>query len=364
MKKIFLLTIDFPPRHGGIANYLDAFATYFQKQIVVFVQEEQGGEQDNHQAPYSIIRTNFFYTFFWPHWLKSLFLLIKQSPSFDTVVVSHILPFGTVAWLSQIWTKKPYVVILHGLDFFLAQRSFIKRFFIKQILKKTEVLVTNSEALLSEVKDYFFFQKGVVVYPCVSSFFGGGKKTLAFSEIIHILTLSRLVKRKGHARVLQALALLKSHGKLKNIYYTIVGDGPEKPALEQLILDYGLKDFVCMKTAQTATEKEYFYKQTDLFVMPVVKDTVDREGFGIVYLEAALYGIPSIATDLPGVNEAIVHKKTGYLIPDGDIPALAEIIFQLAGDSLWRKQLGDQAYDRAKQEFTPEKQFAKLKPFL
>ena len=75
----------------------------------------------------------------------------------------------------------------------------------------------------------FVIQKGMVIYPPLFSVDTQKKSSLEQDSFFHLLTVSRLVKRKGHRRVLEALALLKKEGKGDHLFYTIAGEGPEPP---------------------------------------------------------------------------------------------------------------------------------------
>ena len=365
MKPCLLLTTDFPPRHGGVAYYLDHLMRYFKEDVVVIAPFESGDWKHDQSVNYKIERTSLYYRFFWPHWFRSLFLLIRKRSLYDIVVISHILPLGTAAWIAYTFTRKPYILILHGFDFSLATRSIWRSWLTRHILRNAKLVVTNSQFLLCEVQSHSVIKQGIVIYPSLPlktipthSFLG--KNT----SIIHLLTISRLVRRKGHRRVLEALSLLKKQGKGDRLFYTIAGEGPERPFLEQWVKDFDLETCVRIISLANDQEKDHCYQQTDLFVMPTIVDPVDREGFGIVYLEAAQFGIPSIGTRQPGVDEAIVDGQTGLLVEDGNISALAQAIYLLAEDETRRKNLGQNAKKRVEKEFTPEEQYGKLKHFL
>ena len=92
-------------------------------------------------------------------------------------------------------------------------------------------------------------------------------------------------------------------------------------------------------------------KKTDLMVMPTLDESINRsiEGFGIAYIEAAFFGIPSIASDFGGANEAVLHNKTGIIIKD--MNKLYESINELLSNNEKRKELGRQAQKRANEDF-------------
>ena len=94
-------------------------------------------------------------------------------------------------------------------------------------------------------------------------------------------------------------------------------------------------------------KKKYIFNKTDLMVMPTLDETnkLSIEGFGISYLEAALFGIPSIASNIGGTNEAVLHNETGLIIDD--LKDLEISIRDLIQNKDKRKLLGDNAKNRA-----------------
>lgn len=356
------MTIDFPPRTGGVARYLHQLALQMGEDVCVWASEEEGSEANDNTATYFTKRKSILFRYIWPRWMKAVFLLIKNQKTYQKVVVSHILPLGTAAMLAKMVTKKPYIVILHGMDFRLLQGSPKKKWLGKKVVDHAERLVVNSKALAEEIKA-FSGKDPIVFYPCVPAPHKE-TQTKRANNSVSLLTVSRLVKRKGHLRVLQALKELRDEQPDLMLTYQIIGRGPMQEIIEQTIKKYSLSDTVVLKTDATDDEVESTYQQSDLFVMPVIDDNEDKEGFGIVFLEAALHGIPSISTNISGVDEAIVNGETGVLIDDNDIEALKRTITHLATSQGERTRLGTAAKERAARQFTCEAQFQSIKPHL
>lgn len=338
--RLLLITPDFPPNRGGVARYLDLLVKYFSPQITV-------------------VTTGLLYKWFWPRWLASVFLLIKRKNEYDIVIISHVLPFGTAAWIAYWITKKPYIVIVHGYDVRLATKRWIKRFLAKHVLHHARVTVTNSQSLAREVATALPIPTPLIIYPCVDTI----SRSRTPVNIFQLLTVSRLIPRKGHTHVLMALSQLKQVGKLPEFQYTIAGDGPMRQTLEELAGQLHL-DEVKFLGEVSDDQKESLYASADLFVMPVIDDPIDKEGFGLVFLEAAQFGVPSVSTKISGIDEAILDGETGILVESRNIEQLAEAIAFLVSSKQERTRLGENARRRVESEFTCEKQFTKLIPYL
>lgn len=336
MNKVLLATVDFPPQQGGVARYLWALKQTLGDRVEVLYWPKPLGRSQM---------------------LRELWRAAKQC---ETIWVSHILPIGTMAWLIKLVGRKPYVVILHGMDFDLARRNWWKRFLARRILKNAQRVVANSHALAAEIQAFVRIREPLVVHPCIPDFLVQGSRRPAVvgnEDIVTLLTVSRLVERKGHLDVLRAVR------DLPHVRYLIVGDGPYYRKIYYRIKDLELQDRVRIIKNVSDDELARMYQQADIFVMPTQKREFDREGFGIVYLEAQLFGLPVVAANHAGIDEAVLDKVTGFLINDQQVE-LKRVIEKLAGDRELRQRMGQFGRDFVLAGFTREKQFAKLHQLL
>src|SRR3989339_1823232 len=339
--RLLLVTPDYPPNRGGVATYLSSMKRYFGDRM-------------------QVMQSDLLFKRIWPRWLKTTLRLIQQRSQYDLVITSHVLPFGTAALLARWITKKPYIVIVHGLDIRLVRQSVFKSFLAGHVLRSARLVVANSNALAQELSVFGLYQ-ALGVYPCLESI---PAPSLKHEQKKRLLTVSRLVPRKGHERVLRALAELGQAGRLGAIEYHIVGTGPYEAQIRSTVHSLNIESIVFFHWDVSDEEKAQIYQQSDLFVMPVVDDPLDKEGFGLVYVEAASFGIPSIGTNISGVDEAIINGETGVLIQDNQIAELATWIDQLLNQPELCEQLGSTARLRAEQTFLCKEQFSKLEPYL
>jgi len=165
-----------------------------------------------------------------------------------------------------------------------------------------------------------------------------------------LLTVARLVPRKGIDLVLQSVAdLAAKHGEL---YYLIAGDGPEKNRLQSLAKSLGVQDRVSFLGQVDETTKWALYDLCDLFVMPNrLMEGSDWEGFGIVFLEAALFGKAAIGGGNGGVPDAIKDGVTGLLIDPEKRGDLTGALDRLLSDQKLLQQMGEAARKRTENGF-------------
>jgi phosphatidylinositol alpha-1,6-mannosyltransferase len=268
--------------------------------------------------------------------------------------VSHIFPVGTAAFVSGV----PYTLILHGMDFDLAKRSFVRRFLAKRILRNAKTVIANSVALANEIADFAHVKKPMVVYPCVRQEMIDASADLPARaqkdehEDFILLTVARLVPRKGHTRIFELMR------NLPRLRYQVVGDGPYILELEKEAERLSVRERVQFFHHVSDFDLPTFYREADLFVMPTISTPYDREGFGIVYLEAALFGLPVVASDLPGVREAVLDHMTGCLVNSNE--ELRDAIVYLWSHPEIRIKYGADARLRVLGEFSREHAFQSL----
>lgn len=165
-----------------------------------------------------------------------------------------------------------------------------------------------------------------------------------------ILTLARLVERKGIDTVVAALPQVLR--RFPTLLYVIAGDGPLAAQLAEQVHAVGLDEHVVLTGGVTEAEKSALLARADLFVMPNRQlDDGDVEGFGIVFLEANLFAKPVIGGDSGGARDAIAHGSSGLLVKPDAPDALAAAIITLLEAPDLAARLGRQGAQRAQTEF-------------
>jgi len=174
-----------------------------------------------------------------------------------------------------------------------------------------------------------------------------------------ILHVGRLVEKKGTAVLLHALVRVQRHRPEAKLL--IVGDGPERPALERLGADLGLADAVRFAGALTQDEVADRMCRAWLLAVPsVTAGDGDAEGLPTVILEAAALALPTIGSNHKGIPEAIADGRTGFIVPEREAEALAARIVELLGSAELRGRMGAAARTLAEEKFDAARQNAML----
>lgn len=166
-----------------------------------------------------------------------------------------------------------------------------------------------------------------------------------------LFQLSRVVDRKGHRYVIEALAKMTEETRVR-IKYIIGGHGPLIEPLRTMVRELGVEPNVKFIGFISDIELPAFYDACDVFIMPSVEAHNTVEGFGIVYLEAALRGKLSIGSRHGAVPEVVINGETGILIDPENSDALREKIIEIAHRPDKVKEMGYAAEKRAKENFS------------
>ncbi len=241
--------------------------------------------------------------------LKGFFKIFFANFTYNKIILMSWKM--AIAIVPAIFMKKSVYIFIHGDEFL--KLSNIQRFFLRCITKQKNIkFIANSSVIADLFENNHRRKTDKVIHPFIDTTVIGNDVDKEKSNIVTFFTITRLVKRKNIDSVICALKKLKKTGK--KFKYYIAGDGDEKEKLEKLVLELELSEEVKFLGRITEEEKNEYFKKATLFLLPSVLDENEGsiEGFGIVYIEANMYGLPVISGNTGGVVEAVVNKKTGF----------------------------------------------------
>ena len=154
---------------------------------------------------------------------------------------------------------------------------------------------------------------------------------------VQLITIGRLVEKKGiEYGILAVRKILPSHQELE---YRIVGYGPLRDELQQMITSLGLDGHVYLLGEKHQSEIVELLEDADILLAPsVTADDGDQEGTPTVLIEASARGLPVLSTHHAGIAEVVQDGKTGFLVPERDVEALAErLMYLLSHPEIWQK---------------------------
>ena len=311
-----IVTRSFPPELGGMQSLMWGLTKEMSKNfmIKVFADYQKNHKEFDDKESFSIERVG---------GIKFLRKIRKAQLINEFLKESKVQGIIADHWksLELIKSNKKKYCLIHGKEINHPKESSINTRLIK-VLNDTEKVIANSEYTKNLAIDKGVDKnKIVVINPGVNPAEELNKKSLEKVERLlkiktpRLITVSRFDKRKNHEKVIMALRNLKQ--QYPDIIYICIGYGDEENNLKKLVQELDLSSQVMFFKDISDDLKNSLLAKSDIFVMPSIIHKTSVEGFGISYVEAAQYGVPSLGGKDGGASDAIDHNKTG-LICDGN----------------------------------------------
>ena len=255
-----------------------------------------------------------------------------------------------LGWLLGLICRKPVCCIVHGLDITYANPLY-QAFWVSFALRRMNRLFAVGNETIRQARARGvaadacrFIPNGVDVAPESVEAEGDTARVRRQGEGFYLLTLGRLVERKGVAWFLREVFPLLGD----DVHYWIAGDGPCRGEIEAAVAALPSPERVTVFGQVSAAEKSALMREADLFVQPNIPVAGDMEGFGLVVLEAAIAGLPVVASRLEGLRDAIAEGENGVLVEPGDAEGFVRHIQRFASESGAAATFGEraQAYTR------------------
>lgn len=364
-----LITSTFPPRVGGRELYLHSIFSRFPGGEVVVVTPREGDfESFDSQSPHKIIRIDQDSLMWFLRGRRGRLRLSAFLSSLcvreriDVVHCGVALPDGMSGWLLKRVLGRPYIVYTYAKE--ITESPSMERLHHdrRRALQEADRVVTISQYTRGElIRLGVDPARIVMIYPGVDATRfqpdGEARQRIRARHDLDdrpvLLTVARLIPRKGHDQVIEAMPLILQ--QVPEVAYLIVGSGPAEEHLRTLAQSRGVAERVIFAGAVSDEDLPAYYNAADLFLMPNREEGGDVEGFGIVFLEANACGKPVIGGRSGGAVDAVTDGETGYLVAPYSSEAIAEAVVRLLTDSALARRMGERGRERVQREFSWER---------
>ena len=313
-----IVTRSFPPEIGGMQNLMWGLANELSKNymVKVFADYMEDHKKFDEQVSYSIERVG---------GIKLLRKYRKAQLINEFIKGNKIEGIIADHWksLELLKTVKKKICLIHGKEINHEKGTSLNKR-VLEVLNNVETIVANSEYTKNLAIQLGVQQdKIIVINPGVDQVQELNKKTLDKVENLlkykypRLITVSRFDKRKNHEKVIMALRNLKQ--VYPNIIYICIGHGDEEENIKKLVSELNLENQVMFFKDISNDLKNSLVAKSNVFVMPSIIHKKSVEGFGIAYIEAAQYGVPSLGGKDGGASDAIEHQKTGLICDGSDL---------------------------------------------
>lgn len=259
-----------------------------------------------------------------------------NNKEFD-IIHCHYGPSGIIGMhLKKVGIPAKYITSFHGFDVLGYVKKQGEKVY-QELFARGDLFTYNSEATKEKLINLGCPTKLMIKLPMGTDInkLTFEEKKVALNEQINILSVGRLFEIKGREYAIRAVAKIVK--KFPNINYKIAGNGPLRGKLKRLIKNLQIERRIHLLGWVDDKELDYLYRTSHIFLHPsVTPSDGDMEGQGVVLLEAQAYGLPVIATKYSAFPESVVDGKSGFLVPEKDVDALAERIKYLIEHSeIW-----------------------------
>jgi phosphatidyl-myo-inositol dimannoside synthase len=370
--KVLMLTDSFLPHAGGSREYYNniyrALVELGRSEVTILTKKIPGWQKFDDLGSSALfrIRRQFRPLRSWKYrelpkgvgpFLQALWYVLCHQP--EIVHVGDLYPQGLTAMILKKLLGLPYVIYCHGEEIAQTDRYRYQPGVRDRIYKSADAVIANAEfarqnllrigvcpdriCKITPGVDAKRFRPGPANIELLRQY-GLEDKTV-------ILTVARLVPRKGHDIALQAFASICR--EFPCAHYLIVGTGPEETHLRQLVQQLSLQDRVTFAGFGSSEVLPDLYNLCEVMLLANRQEANgDVEGFGIVFLEANAAGKAVIGGRSGGAVEAVVDGTTGCLVNPEDAAEVGDALRRLLSDRELRTRMGAAGARRANHEFT------------
>ena len=360
MIKHLLVTNDFPPKVGGIQNYLwELWRRLPPADFTVLTSPYKGASEFDRAQPYRVVRTPEPVLLPSPLMVRRVNALARAEGA-KLAVLDPAVPLGLVGPYLDV----PYAVALHGAEVTVPGRLPVSRQALAHVLGRATLLIAGGAYPSDEARRA---QKNlppsIDVPPGVDSSrfapldvpgrVAARERFKLKPEAPVVLSVSRLVPRKGMDVLIEAAGRLRSSGEFPGLEVVIAGEGRDRGRLERLISKRSAP--VRLLGRVSDAELPNLYGAADIFALCCRGrwGGLEQEGFGIVLLEAAAAGLACVAGDSGGASDAVADQHTGLVVAKPDDSAeLAGVLARLLRNPGEAARMGTQGRLRAMRSFS------------
>lgn len=346
MKHLVFINYEYPPLGGGGGRAMSQIASRLssrKNQVTVITSSYKNLPRVETKDGIRIYRIPTFRRHLEKSTILEMLCFIISSffyvPFFmkgqkvDSIVAFFTIPSGPCAWLLSKIKSAPYITSLRGGDvpgFMAGQLSIyhmLVKPFIRFLWKQSRHVVANSNGL-KKLALQTMPELNIKIVPNgvdLSNLRNDKLLNIRFNDQPFIvLSVGRLNKQKSIETMLRMFFEFKKEYKNPTKLW-IVGDGPERPKLEAIVIDLNLSEDVVFWGWKDQSELNHFYTQSHVFALTSI-----NEGMPNVVLEAMTQGLPIVSFNVEGIEELVDDNINGFVLQKGDASGMKEKLLVLA----------------------------------
>ena len=360
MLKLLVVTNDFPPRIGGIEQHVAELVRHMSPAVsaTVLTSTHPDAPSFDRVFPGQVIRWARYPLLPTPRLVRAVVDHVTSGRA-DVLVFGATLPLAAIAGAVRGRTDVPIVMFTHGVEPALTSWPYGSALLRRMTRHATLVTVLSRWAehrirsAVGPIRRIEVLPTGVDPERFRTNISGAAiRDRYGLGAGPVIVSVARLVPRKGHDRIIRALPGIVR--EFPAVRLLIVGAGRSRRRLERLTVRCRVAPHVVFAGAVTDGELPGCFAAGDVFAMPCRSrwGGLDTEGFGTVFLQAAAAGRPAVAGRAGGAPEAVIDGETGVVVDGRDRHAVEAGILRLLRSPAEAHALGAAAAVRVRNELT------------
>ncbi|MFA5040172.1 MAG: glycosyltransferase family 4 protein [Bdellovibrionales bacterium] len=359
---ILIATQTFAPDKGGMETYMTSLAAELAKaenEVIVFAD----GKDKKYKPEASFIIKRFGGWRPYRRWKKRK----ATARLFTSRMIEGVFcdSWKSIESLSEKYTP-PVVVLAHGAEYPLFP-SKRKKQRIEAALSRATAILANSHYTADIVRAYLPRPDDLrlkVVHPPINPLPSPTRdaqqeiRSLVGGRAPVLSVLARLEPRKGIDRVIAAMPEIIA--RYPSALFLVGGEGDDLKRLHALAEEKGVSEHVAFLGSLDNDKKGAMFVASDIYAMPVRRVGTSVEGFGISYIEAAWFGVPSLGGREGGAQDAVIDGRTGLLCDGENQTEVTVKLLQLLDDGPLRRKFGIGAKEYVENELLWEKALPKF----
>jgi len=280
---------------------------------------------------------------------------LLKSYNIKMIHCSHIYLAPLAYFIFRKWGI-PYIVYAYGKEFVInnvCRSNPLMYRIMKNVLNNASAIISNCDFTSGLIKQWGIDSGNIMKIPNGVDHEYFNPKEISYNSQFSllankkniILTVGRLIERKGHDTVIRALAQIRQTNP--NIFYVIIGEGPQEKYLKMLANQLNVDDIILFAGRVSNKTLLKYYRSCTFFIMlsRVIGRNHDVEGMPLVYLQASACAKPTIGGRTGGVEEAVINNITGYTIDPEDIQECVFVMNKLINEKNIASKLGKNGRD-------------------
>jgi len=359
----------FLPQVGGSINWLvSTYRRYPKGEVVVVAPKCEEGKKTDCLLPFPVERLPVEFSGMDPTEPASLYRYIQafrhvrkicRRYHIKQIHCAKILPEGLIALCIRNIFSIPYIVYAHGEEIQIGRTSRTLSWLMPKVYNGAAAIIANSRNTKSLLERIGVRSDNIrIIHPGVDPALVESRKDLGrrirdqhqLGQSPVLLIVGRLQRRKGQDMLIKSLPTIQK--VFPETKCLVVGAGNEEASLKHLAQEVGVAKSVIFTGLVGNRELLEYYAACDLFVMPNRQIGEDIEGFGIVYLEAAVMGKAVIGGKSGGTDDAIVEGVTGLRVDGAKVEDISSAVISLLADPEKARAMGENGRRRVEKEFS------------